>query len=81
MNVKELIEKLGEYPQDMRVVVQGYEDGYDDLTRSQIGSRKIALNTGKHSWEGMHGDAPWPGEEENRDAELVDAVTLYRVSC
>ncbi len=81
MNVKELIELLAEYPAEMRVVVQGYEDGYDDLARTQIVKRKIALNTGRHSWVGAHGDAPWPGDEENQDAELVDAVTLHRVSC
>ncbi len=80
MNVKELVEILGEYPPDMRVVVDGYEEGYDDLKRGQINMRKIALNTGKHSWVGKHGDAPWPGDEENRDAELVDAIVLNRVS-
>ncbi len=35
MNVQELIEILGECPQEMRVVVQGYEDGYDDLARGR----------------------------------------------
>ena len=31
MIVSELIELLQEYPAGLRVVVNGYEDGYDDL--------------------------------------------------
>ena len=31
MTVGQLIPVLQSYPQDMRVVVNGYEDGYDDL--------------------------------------------------
>lgn len=32
MKVAELIERLQAYPQDARIVVQGYEDGYDDIS-------------------------------------------------
>lgn len=32
MNVCELIRLLGNYPADMRVVVNGYEEGYDDVS-------------------------------------------------
>ncbi len=31
MTVAELIRILQSHPQDLRVVVDGYEDGYDDL--------------------------------------------------
>ena len=31
MKVSELIERLQTYRQDARVVVQGYENGYDDI--------------------------------------------------
>jgi hypothetical protein len=31
MNVKELREKLAEYPDDMRVVLNGYEGGVEDV--------------------------------------------------
>jgi hypothetical protein len=31
MTVAELIEKLKEYPQDLRVVVRGYEGGVNDV--------------------------------------------------
>jgi hypothetical protein len=32
MKVSELIEQLQSYSQDARIVVSGYEDGYDDVT-------------------------------------------------
>ena len=32
MTVAELIEKLKEYPQDLRVVVRGYEGGVNDVS-------------------------------------------------
>ena len=31
MTVAELIQKLNEYPQDMRVLTLGYEGGYNDM--------------------------------------------------
>jgi hypothetical protein len=31
MNVKELKELLSKYPDSMRVVVRGYEEGYNDI--------------------------------------------------
>ena len=56
MNVRDLIGLLGSYPEDMRVVVDGYEQGYDDLSPRQISVVPIALNTGVHEWDGRHGD-------------------------
>ena len=32
MIVSELLDLLREYPADLRVVVNGYEEGYDDLS-------------------------------------------------
>ncbi len=32
MTVEELIKALEKYPSDTRVVVQGYEDGFDDVS-------------------------------------------------
>ena len=31
MTTEELIQLLAQYPGDLRVMVQGYEEGYDDL--------------------------------------------------
>ena len=46
MLVRELIEALRQYPAELRVVVNGYEEGYDDLTPERISTGKISLNTG-----------------------------------
>ena len=64
MLVSELIELLREYPSDLLVVVNGYEEGYDDLSPRQISTAKISLNTGTHHWEGRHGE---PGPFGGRD--------------
>ena len=77
MNVRELIEVLGEYPVEMRVVVQGYEDGYDDLSPEQLSRVKIVLDAGKERWEGKHGAT---GIRQSEDGEVVDALVLQRVS-
>ena len=36
MTVKELAELLEKYPDDLRVVVNGYEDGYDANERLEV---------------------------------------------
>ena len=80
MTVSELIEALRTHPGDLRVVVNGYEEGYDDLSPGQISVVPIALKTGVNSWEGRHGepgDAPGDVAESTR---VVDALVLRRVS-
>ena len=47
MTAQELIEILKTYPADLRVVVNGYETGYDDLESTSVRLEKIALNAGK----------------------------------
>ena len=42
MTVSELIELLKTHSADLRVVVNGYEDGYDDLSPEQISTDRIA---------------------------------------
>ena len=80
MTVAELVQQLQRHPPDLRVVVDGYEDGYDDLSPEQIAEMKIALNTGKHRWEGMHGDLHGLTRHAPDDAEVVEALVLQRTS-
>lgn len=42
MTVKELMEFLEKYPDDLRVVVNDYEDGYDDISPNRIFTRKYS---------------------------------------
>ena len=46
MTVAKLIELLEGHPLALRVVVDGYEDGYDDLSPDQISVARISLDTG-----------------------------------
>ena len=80
MIVSELIELLREYPAGLRVVVNGYEEGYDDLSPRQIFIAKICLNTGAHDWDGRHGEPRHPAEGTPDGAEVVEALVLRRVS-
>ena len=76
MTVEELIAILQEHPSDLRVVVNGYEDGFDDLTPEKITVTSIALNTGREDYEGAHGD---PADAMDQ-ADVVEAVVLQRTS-
>ena len=80
MTVREMIDFLGRYPGDMRVVVNGYEEGYDDLSLGQISVVSIALNTGVHDWEGRHGHADDVPADATESATTVDALVLHRAS-
>ncbi len=80
MTVSEVIKLLQEYPASLRVVVNGYEEGYDDLSPEQISIAKISLSTGKHHWEGQHGDPCRQVEETSETTKIEEALVLRRVS-
>ena len=80
MTVSEMIDVLKGYPGDLRVVVDGYEDGYDDPSPRQISNVRIALNAGTQEWIGKHLDhRDLPAGAEQR-ATVVDALVLRRLS-
>ena len=80
MTIGELIQILESYPLDMRVVVDGYEEGYDDLSPEQISVMRILLNTGTEAWQGRHGDPRDLSERPQNLAGSADALVLGRVS-
>lgn len=47
MTIDELIQLLENYPLGLRIVVNGYENGYDDLTPERLSVVRITLNTGE----------------------------------
>ena len=77
MKVRDLIELLKDYPEDMRVVVNGYEQGYDDLSPPQISVISIALDIGTEDWEGQHGDA----DQRHPDPQQATTVTKALLLC
>ena len=46
MTVQGLSKLLAKYPGDMRVVVDGYEDGFDDIELDRVLVREIRLDAG-----------------------------------
>ena len=56
LTVQGLIRLLSEQPPDLRVVVDGYECGYDDLSAWQIQRVRTTLNTGRAEYAGAHDD-------------------------
>ena len=77
MTVRELIELLAAYPPELRVVVNGYEGGFDDVARERISVNRIELDRGEHWWEGRHAA---PRNEAGTGAPVVDALVLQRGS-
>lgn len=81
MTVSQLIKVLQNQPGDVRVVVNGYEGGFDDLSPDQISLVRIALNTGVDDWLGQHGEVDHvPACSEASEITVVDALVLRRTS-
>ena len=64
MKVKDLKKILEQYPDNMRVVVNGYESGFDDIGKTY--EHRIALN--------VYGDDDswWEGRHQVEDDNLVE---------
>lgn len=54
MTVEELIAHLANFNPKARVVVDGYEGGYQDVIKERIGTRRINLNVNEESYYGPH---------------------------
>ncbi len=74
MTVQQLIQLLEKYPPDTRVMVNGYETGFDDISAERVSIVKVRLNAGTERWEGKHEDAP------SDDNEAIDALVIRRAS-
>ena len=75
MTGRESIRILRNYPRNMRVVVNGYETGFEDLDPDLISVREICLNVGEEWWNGQH-----LGSEDTRTKgrAAVTALVLPR---
>ncbi len=52
MTIKELKEKLNSYPDNLSVLVDGYEGGFSEI--SEIKKTKVKLNIHTESYYGPH---------------------------
>ena len=55
MTTQHLIEKLQQFPPEMRVIISGYEDGYNDI--SIVEEKEIAIDILTEYYYGQHIDA------------------------
>ena len=80
MTIDELVRLLGTYSPELRVVVDGYEDGHDDLSPEQLRMVKISLNTGTRDYVGTHGDVDYLPKDKLAGVEVEEALALHRTS-
>ncbi|UBF24179.1 hypothetical protein K9N68_20965 [Kovacikia minuta CCNUW1] len=75
MNIRELIETLSQFDPETRVVVAGYEGGFNDIT--QIQPCEIRLNMYQDWFYGSHGKADDAQIQQLLpDAPIAAAVVL-----
>ena len=80
MTVQELIRILRTYPEELRVVVNGYEDGFDDVSPEGITVVRVQLNRGTKDWQGRHLESATQTDEMLGDDDIVHALALFRES-
>jgi len=76
MNVKELKEKLNEFPDDAIILVRGYEWGYWEPILENIVSVKIVMNVHNTNYGGPHAIITEYNEINYRDRPLIDGVFI-----
>jgi hypothetical protein len=76
MNVNQLIKRLQMYPPDLRVVVSGYEGGYNDVGTFE--NLKIVLDYNKSWYYGKHEDVEslYGNNSELLKTNAVDALRI-----
>jgi len=80
MTVKMIIDLLKSYPEDLRVVVSGYEEGWDDLLPEQVSVIPVVPNTGKNGWQGRHLDADDLPNASQQSLQSIEVLALRRTS-
>jgi hypothetical protein len=79
MNVRQLIEKLKEHPPEMRVIVDGYEGGYNDLESLKTTQIRLNVHDRYKDLFGRHDDADYPLKlAADKDSAIETALLLPR---
>lgn len=68
MTVKELIEILSKFSPDEKIVVSGYEDGFDDIV--SVDKELIVANPDHANWEGFYREA------EGEESQVFEAIHI-----
>ena len=75
MTVGDLVRELSRYPDDLRVMVSGYEGGFDDLDPDLLSVQDVALDQHPEWFYGRH-EIPFPDDAE--DLDTVSALLIHR---
>lgn len=75
MTIKELIIKLRNYPEEMRVIIEGYEGGFNDI--SSIKEKTIAVDVNKEWYLGQHIDSDDEYMMEKADHPVIEKALLF----
>lgn len=67
MTAQELINHLQNLPPETKVVIRGYEDGYNDIL--ELRSVKIKPNENSHWYDGEY--------EDSKDDDAIDVIDLF----
>ena len=78
MTVAELIALLEQHPPHLRVVVDGYEDGYDDLSPELISVVELALHANKYWFVGRHAGKTELSDQAQANTPFANALALRR---
>ena len=52
MKIKELIKILEKYPQDLEIMVNGYESGFDEISKNRIQKLKLKKVNNPNDYDG-----------------------------
>jgi hypothetical protein len=61
LTIQQLVERLQQLPQDLPVVVHGYENGYDPVTDVDVVA--VSLRPDRHWYDGVFKDSVEQGDE------------------
>ena len=78
MNLAELTAILNLHPQGLRVMVDGYESGYEDLEARLVQVKQVQLDTGDGWWAGRHQNPEDVGTPQPGDGPIITALVLGR---
>ncbi len=67
MTASELIRKLNELPPEIKIVIRGYENGYNDII--EMKNRKITNNKESNWWDGEY--------IESNETDAIPVVELF----
>ena len=67
MTASELIRKLNDLPPETKIVIRGYENGYNDIML--LKDKKITINKERNWWDGEYIDS--------KESDAMPAVELF----